>query len=243
MSSSSKPITCSNCMSAPGNPSHLLEVYAPQTDKSRLLVYIHRPFSRLYRSPTETVRNCVPPPTAHAISGNEDRSYWTHTKKTLEAAECAVNLYALPIPILQHSPMGICGLASSTLANLSACGYILHGAEWYRTRDRIRLGLGGMKKFGDVWKAARLAERETKKIARGVFALPRPGLDRAVTWDGASAPLQHHAPLVDGGQFGFPMLDQGLVGAQPGLTGFEDLNGMDYLSMLESAQAMSRVHS
>lgn len=30
---------------------------------------------------------------------------------------------------------------------------------------------------------------------------------------------------------------------QENLTGFEDLGGIDYLSMLENAQAISRVHS
>jgi hypothetical protein len=210
-----------------------------------LLVCIHRPLSRLYHSPIEAISSCAPPPPPHEISGHKDRSYWLHTKKTLEAAEAAINLYALPIPILQHSPLGICGIALSTLANLSACAYILSGGEWYRTRDRIRLGLGGLKKFGECWKTARRTERETKKVARNVFALPRPG----------------EINLHPGGGYEYDMLNGGIgngnghghgLGAhqiavnnvgQENLTGFEDLGGIDYLSMLENAQAISRVHS
>ncbi|KAL5314584.1 hypothetical protein ACEPPN_017225 [Leptodophora sp. 'Broadleaf-Isolate-01'] len=140
-----------------------------------LLVFIHRPLSRLTHSPLEEVSSCARPPLSHQPTGDEDRTYWLHTKKTLEAAEAAISLYALPCPIISHSPLGICGLTLSTLANLSACAYILTGPEWYRTRDRIRLGLGGLKAFGEVWSLARTNEKETKMIARSVFAMPRPG--------------------------------------------------------------------
>jgi hypothetical protein len=126
----------------------------------------------------EKISHCAPPPPDHDTT-NEDKTYWLHTKKTLEAAEAAVNLYALPTSIINHTPLGICGIVLSTLANLSACAYILTGSEWYRTRDRIRLGLGCLKTFSEVWEVSRWTEKETKKIARTVFAMPRPGMERA----------------------------------------------------------------
>ena len=144
-----------------------------------LLVHIHRPLSRLYHSPIEKISHCAPPPPDYDTTTNEDKSYWLHTKKTLEAAEAAVNLYALPCSIINHTPLGICGIVLSTLANLSACAYILTGSEWYRTRDRIRLGLGCLKTFSEVWEVSRRTEKETKQIARTVFAMPRPGMERA----------------------------------------------------------------
>ncbi|PVH87129.1 hypothetical protein DL98DRAFT_509999 [Cadophora sp. DSE1049] len=140
-----------------------------------LLVFIHRPLSRLTHCPLEEISSCARPPLSLQSTGEEDRTYWLHTKKTLEAAEAAINLYALPCPILSHSPLGICGLTFSTLANLSACAFILTGPEWYRTRDRIRLGLGSLKTMGEVWAIARKSEKETKMIARSVFAMPKPG--------------------------------------------------------------------
>jgi hypothetical protein len=139
---------------------------------NRLFIYIHWPLSRLYQAPIEKISRCAPPPVPREITGNEDRTYWLHTKKTLDAAENAINLYALPIPILQHTPIGICGITLSILANISACSYMLQGAEWYRTRDRIRLGLGGLKKFGEVWAVGRRAEMESKMIGRHVFVFP-----------------------------------------------------------------------
>ncbi|CZT04495.1 uncharacterized protein RCO7_10424 [Rhynchosporium graminicola] len=141
-----------------------------------ILVYIHRPLSRLVQSPLEDLFTCsFPAAPFQQPTGDEDHTYWLHTKKTIEAAEAATNLYALPCPILSHSPLGTCGLTLSTLAQLSACAYILTGPEWYRTRDRIRLGLGGLKAFAEVWPIARTNEKETKMVARSVFAMPRPG--------------------------------------------------------------------
>ncbi|KAK0115461.1 hypothetical protein ONS96_013917 [Cadophora gregata f. sp. sojae] len=140
-----------------------------------LLVFIHRPLSRLTHCPLEEISSCARPSHPLQSTGEEDRTFWLHTKKTLEGAEAAINLYALPCSILSHSPLGICGLTFSTLANLSACAYILTGPEWYRTRDRIRLGLGSLKTMGEVWAMARKSEKETKLIARNVFAMPKPG--------------------------------------------------------------------
>ena len=142
------------------------------------------------------------------VTGQESRTYWLHTKKVLEAAETAISLYALPIPILQHTPIGICGIAHSSLANISACSYVLSGAEWYRTRDRIRLGLGGLKKFGEVWAMGRRTEKDTKKIARHVFQLPKPGLEMS-------------------GSFDFEML------GGESLMGFDNLGGMEYMDLMD----------
>lgn len=95
-----------------------------------------------------------------------------------------MNLYALPSPILLHTPLGICGITKATLANLSACAYVYNNrgddrerggnfersSEWKMARDRIRLGLGATKVLAGVWEGARGTERELKTIARGVFA-------------------------------------------------------------------------
>jgi hypothetical protein len=197
--------------------SRFLRVVLDQdADEDSLSIFVHRPLSRLYHSPIEKISRCAPPPIPHEATGNEDRTYWLHTKKCLEAAETAINLYALPIPILQHTPVGICSIALSTLANISACSYVLSGAEWYRTRDRIRLGLGGLKKFGEVWAIGRRTEKETKKIARHVFQLPRPGMEMA-------------------GSFDFEML------GYESLTGLEDLGGIDYLNMLDGVMPQQQI--
>ena len=146
--------------------------------------------------------------------------YWLYTKKCLEAAEIAVNLYALPIPLLQHSPLGICGITLSTLANLSACAYVLQGAEWYRTRDRVRLGLGALKKFGEVWATSRWTEKETKKIARSVFEMPRPGMEVPVEQQHIPHGHAHHAVQNSD----FRMMSNEIA------VGLKDMGGLDYLA-------------
>jgi hypothetical protein len=151
------------------------------TLKYSLLIYIHRPLSRLYHSPLEKLSRCAPPPPNTNLTGSEDLTQWIHTRKTIDAAQTAINLYALPSPILLHTPLGICGITKATLANLSACAYVFDprgekgGNAWNMTRDRVRLGLGATKTFAQVWAGAKGTERELKKIARGVFAAA--GLD------------------------------------------------------------------
>ncbi|TGO24904.1 hypothetical protein BPAE_0092g00230 [Botrytis paeoniae] len=149
-----------------------------------LLVVIHRPLSRLYHSPLEKISGCAPPPPTSPPTGNEDLTRWLHTKKTIEAAQTAMNLYALPSPILLHTPLGICGITKATLANLSACAYVYNSradgrerggnlersSEWKMARDRVRLGLGATKVLAGVWEGARGTERELKAIARGFLA-------------------------------------------------------------------------
>jgi hypothetical protein len=139
-------------------------------DEHRWLVHIYQPLSRLHHSAIEATSQCSPPPIPHQATGDEDRTYWLHTKKALDAAGAAIDQYALPCLIRHHSSAYICGVAKMTLANLSACANILEGAEWLQTRDRIRLGLGTLKGYGEVWPLAQRTEKELKKIARQVFA-------------------------------------------------------------------------
>jgi hypothetical protein len=169
----------------------------------------------------EKIAQCARPPISHQPTSDEDRTHWLHTKKTLEAAAAAINLYALPCPIINHTPLGICGLAISTLANLSACAYVLHGAEWYRTRDRIRLGLGGLKAMGEIWQISRRTEKETKLIARSVCAMVKSQELERNNFDHAFA-----SQLVDTSTF-FPDI-QALDGCQEvgQLECFNDWDGM-----------------
>ncbi|APA09594.1 hypothetical protein sscle_05g043640 [Sclerotinia sclerotiorum 1980 UF-70] len=157
-----------------------------------LLVVIHRRLSRLYHSPLEKISRCARPPPTSPPTDNEDLTRWLHTKKTIEAAQTALNLYALPSPILLHTPLGICGITKATLANLSACAYVYdnkgdgnrgeregkESTEWRMARDRIRLGLGAIKVLAGVWEGARGTERELKIIARGVSADTSLGVER-----------------------------------------------------------------
>ncbi|TAQ84187.1 hypothetical protein B7494_g7482 [Chlorociboria aeruginascens] len=184
-----------------------------------LLITIHRPLSRLFQSPAESLSRCVPPPITKENNGSNERAYWLHTKKTLEAAEAAVNLFALPSPILLHTPLGSCGVTRATLAHLSACAYIHSGNEWNTTRDRIRLGLGTLKTFGEVWSMSRRIEKDLKKVARSVFSTPGMGVGHALA----------------GYEFA-------LDGTESVVSGFEDLSELEYLELM-NANANANAHA
>ncbi|TVY82321.1 hypothetical protein LSUE1_G004089 [Lachnellula suecica] len=193
------------------------------------LIFIHRPLSRLFHSPIEKISRCAPPPSSLDLADRDPRNLWLHTQKTLQAAETAIELLTLPCSILNHSPTAACGITAATLASLSACCYVLTGPEWYHTRDRIRLGLGGLKKFGEVWATSRQAESDTKKIARSVFALPRPG-------SGSGTPEM--GDVFGKMNFADPMEQvvdsSGSVDSLVGMDmGWQDLREVDYLALLE----------
>jgi hypothetical protein len=78
------------------------------------------------------------------------------------------------------------------------------------------LALGGLKKFGEVWAIGRRTEKDTKKIARHVFQLPRPGLDMA-------------------GSFDFEML------GDESLMGFENLRGLEYMEFMDGGLGTSEM--
>lgn len=162
-----------------------------------------------------------------------------HTKKTLDAADAAISLYALPSPILFHSPLGLCGIALSLLAQLSGCCYVLHDVEWKAVRDRIRLGLGCLKAFGEVWQASRRTERETKEIARGVFGnVGSTGSANA----NASLPVDECAPShgIDSGGGAFNVGGMNGMASVSGIPlMFDELDDLEYFGILNGMSQQS----
>ncbi|KAL3425417.1 C6 transcription factor [Phlyctema vagabunda] len=199
-----------------------------------LQVRIHRPLSRLYHSPIEEMSICAPPPPKGELDGEAARNIWMHTRKTLDSAEAAIALYSLPSPLLGHSPLGICAISASILAQLSACAYFVQGNEWKTTRDRIRLGLGCLKGFGEVWSTSRRTERETKAIARAVFS------SVAVGSGSPSIVSRGSGPVFDyGGRGGIEGLNLGLAGfetsSSPEVHSFDHLGAgdLEYLGLMQ----------
>jgi hypothetical protein len=67
--------------------------------------------------------------------------------------------------------MIVCGVVLSILAQLSACSYVLQGAQYDAARNRIRLGIGTLKEYGKIWQVGHRSLVEVKNIAREVFAM------------------------------------------------------------------------
>lgn len=95
-------------------------------------------------------------------------------------------------------------------------------------RDRIRLGLGGLKAFGEVWGTSRRSERDTKRIARSVFALDRVG---SSSGSAMTTPEIAELPYVE------PVVQQVVIGGtEMDAVGWQDLREMDYFAMLDSME-------
>lgn len=114
----------------------------------------------------------------------------------MDGAARALNLFTAPTNFLKHTPLMVCAIALSILAELSACSYVLQGREYEAARTRIRLGIGTLKEYGKTWPVGDRTLSEVKAIAREVFAMDAP---RATPIDGAVvdfSPLQL-APSMD----------------------------------------------
>ena len=135
----------------------------------------------------------------------------------MDGAERALNLFIAPTPCVKHTPLMVCAVALSILAELSACSYVLQGKEYEAARTRIRLGIGTLKEFGKTWPVGGQTLSEVKTIAREVFAMKA---QRTSPMDGTSpefTPLDL-APFLDIQTY------------------FNEFGALDYLSLLEIPQ-------
>jgi hypothetical protein len=135
----------------------------------------------------------------------------------MDGAERALNLFTVPTPCVKHTPLMVCAVALSILAELSACSYVLQGKEYEAARTRIRLGIGTLKEYGKTWPVGGQTLSEVKTIAREVFAMK----------------AQRTSPL-DGTSPEFPPLD--LAPSLDIQTYFNEFGALDYLSLLEVPQ-------
>lgn len=135
-------------------------------------VYLHRPRSQLAYGPIERISKCAPPPCEKSVA-EQQRAFDFHTTKVLEAADAGIGLFTLPSPFITHTPLVICGLTLSILAQISACCFKLKGAKYTAARDRVRLGLRAIKTLGDVWTIGHISATEIQNIARESLSLQK----------------------------------------------------------------------
>lgn len=134
------------------------------------MIHVHRPLSQLHQHPLDKLSSRAP-----SHSNDTDESQWLHTAKTLAAAESVIALYALPGQIVRHSPLMIRGLSIATSVQMSACTALLRQEEWLMAWNRVRLGMGALKAFGEVWVSGGRTEKEMRGVMRGVWERCRPG--------------------------------------------------------------------
>ncbi|GJN66282.1 hypothetical protein PLICBS_000299 [Purpureocillium lilacinum] len=133
------------------------------------LAYIHRPLSGLGYDPAEGLSSCgsPPPPLASATTTSSAFNHKAHSHKLVQAVrkqnQC---LILLPIGTAQLSPFLICMIACCTIAHLVACKSAFTPEEAEVARSRIRVCLGTLKHYEDVWPRAKKILRELRTIAQ-----------------------------------------------------------------------------
>lgn len=128
-------------------------------------VYLHRPHSQLSYCAVEYVSKCTPPQNEELLEVQQ-RARDFHTTKVLEAAREGIGLFTLPGSCITHSPLLMCGVSLTLLAEISACRSQLHGDRQAAARERVRLGLGVLKAYGEVWGVGNRTLTEIQTIAR-----------------------------------------------------------------------------
>jgi hypothetical protein len=92
-----------------------------------------------------------------------------HTKKILISIAKLTELITLPISLPKLSPFTICMLATAIIAHLSACRYVLKAEELELARERIRVNIGTLETFSEVWPRAAKTVKEIRIIAKDVL--------------------------------------------------------------------------
>ncbi|KAJ5861914.1 uncharacterized protein N7529_009224, partial [Penicillium soppii] len=144
------------------------------------LAYIHRPLSNLQHDPAEDLSSCgtPPPPLVPSMIATGAFNHRTHSEKLFQAVrnqnQC---LTLLPLGAAQLSPFLICMIACCTIAYLVACKSGFTPEEVEVARSRIRVCLGTLMHYEDIWPRAKNILRELRVIANALMrgdACPRP---------------------------------------------------------------------
>lgn len=94
----------------------------------------------------------------------------THSEKLFQAVrkqnQC---LILLPMRAAQLSPSTLCMVACCTIAHLVACKSAFTPDEAEVARSRIRVCLGTLKHYEDIWPRAKQILRELRSIANSIL--------------------------------------------------------------------------
>ncbi|KAK2594458.1 hypothetical protein QQS21_007804 [Conoideocrella luteorostrata] len=130
--------------------------------------HLHRPQSRLHSSTMEILcSQYAHPQHSKALLVNYKNE--RHTFQAVQSARTCVELFTLTASPTTHTPFIMCMGSMATATHISACEYYLKGSEYAHAKDRVRVFLGVLKAFEDIWPQARKWSGEVKLMAKAVF--------------------------------------------------------------------------
>ncbi|OQE46957.1 hypothetical protein PENCOP_c001G06717 [Penicillium coprophilum] len=136
-------------------------------------VEIHRPLSALSHSAIESVSRCAPLAPSEQLKCNSVQERDLHTFKCTQAINSIDELLTLPTNMKNHSPFIICMIANVTIAHLSACRFVFSGDQRVKSREKIRLTMGTLKRLSEHWSLGKRTYREIGIIARELLSLAK----------------------------------------------------------------------
>ncbi|KAJ5499471.1 Major facilitator superfamily domain general substrate transporter [Penicillium expansum] len=136
-------------------------------------VEIHRPLSALTHSAIESVSRCAPLAPSEQLKCNNAKERDLHTVKCTQAINSIDELLTLPTNMKTHSPFIICMIANVTIAHLSACRFIFSGDRRAKSREKIRLTMGTLKRLSEHWTLGKRTYREIGIIARELLSIAK----------------------------------------------------------------------
>ncbi|KAF2424404.1 hypothetical protein EJ08DRAFT_555121, partial [Tothia fuscella] len=177
--------------------------------KANMLIQIytidaHRYLSTLTYCAIESVSSCAPPPPPERLAPVYYRDAHVHTAKIMRAIERLTEMLTLPGRIAVHTPFTICMIATATIAHLSACQNVLSSEDTKVARERIRVAMGALEVFAEVWPRGKKVVKEVKAVARELLSLaplPTPATSSISNAQCLSAPyapqIQSNSPALN----------------------------------------------
>jgi hypothetical protein len=147
----------------------------------------------------------------------------------MQAIERLTEMLTLPGRVAVHTPFTICMIATTTIAHLSACKHVLHGEDLKIARERIRVAMGALEIFAEVWPRGKKVVRDVKTVARELLSLapsttatlskpleiqPLPkSVSPHIQSNSPTISADQFSPLESSGYFDFPSMDAELSAA------------------------------
>ncbi|OCK84401.1 hypothetical protein K432DRAFT_414025 [Lepidopterella palustris CBS 459.81] len=134
---------------------------------------VHRPLSALSTVHREEFRTRLVPPKPIHVPPFRPHRRSAHTAKVLKATERQTQLLAISTPFILHSLFTLSIIAGIATVQVLTCKYFLEDKALAVSRDRVRLSIGALKAFAEIWPLGKVVMRDVKMVARETLPAPQ----------------------------------------------------------------------
>lgn len=129
-------------------------------------ILLHQPHSQLDPTPTYYINACAP--NTPALSSDTLNA---HTKRTIQSANQLSKLVTHRVPLLSHTHFFAYMLTLSSTIHLSKWSLVFVAQNDDTVRQNIRLNIGALVKYSEMWPAAHHLTKQVKSIAQEVYQM------------------------------------------------------------------------